>query len=78
METGQLLGVEKNSQLHCEFPHLSETHLQTELAGVEQLIQLLLLTANVLAQYEAKDEPQQKINVLYERGEKVHTLWFHC
>ncbi|KAG7243258.1 hypothetical protein INR49_011704, partial [Caranx melampygus] len=68
VKTGQLLGVEKNGHLHCEFPHLSETHMQTELAGVEELIQLLLLTGNVLAQYKTKDEPQHKIDVLCERG----------
>lgn len=46
----------------------SHTHTQLSWQVWRHSICLLLLAANVLEQQEARDDPQQRIDVLYEEG----------
>ncbi len=81
-ETGPLLGQEEKGQLRYVFggkgkefslwntvTHM-HTHIHTHLSWQLQWysVHLPVLTANAWGQQEAKDEPQQKIDVLYEEG----------
>ncbi|KAF3836925.1 hypothetical protein F7725_004389, partial [Dissostichus mawsoni] len=72
---GSVLGEEAKSR-HCVFDpkgkefSLKHTHTHTHkyCTHVSELSGHFLLTANVLEHQEARDEPQQKLDVLYEEG----------